>query len=718
MKFDGIELDNIFGKFDLNNLVLPNFQRGFVWSRSKQQGLISSVLVNLPVGSLLILDGHNDDFAKRALCKNEELKVNSGSCKYVLDGQQRLSTLKTVFSDIFDQPDGSTWDQVWDSLFGSLRTRWFIRLTDDSGETSDIFNVKTFGPVNLQQYTDEDVVGNIEYRVVHKTKTGEFHHPVYLKSNRRQAVKEFSRQNLIPLWELSKGDSGLHVRVLEEIAEKHASDLRSKLEEAGYSEQAYLETFRNISQEPGAAHELYKDIECDGEGERRFEKLTNAFAKISQKWLTNITTSLEGLLKREIPIVEVERREIDRAVAIFEAINKGGQPLSVYDLLVAKSAPGLERSNLSIRIKSLISNKIDIRRAFSTKYVDSRVKDGEEFASWTAEPMGIFNDNEPSAYFKDWFCNTLSLIVYVKNKGNEASISHTKKEKLLKLSTTDISENYEGAVTAVIRALAFLQLRCGIVDATDVSYRLMVVVLAFYLHDDDIWFDDKKVDRLEKWYWLSLFSGQYSKSQNDQCLEDIRFRVPAILDASNVDSLKFIQAMKSQILNFDGYATKDILLRQDDATDCEPSSAQNTILQFILSKAIPDFVPNEGFSTLNSWDVADGGLKLHKHHIIPLGSASKIGESSSEIRKNKKHVLNSSLNLIYISEQANLAISDSSLGDYIQQIDSFSGSLGGLPSPGEINSVAESNSIDEYKRVLGDRYSRIVSSVKDKINAL
>lgn len=718
MKFDGLRLDKIFQAFQADSLVLPNFQRGFVWSRSKQQSFVASALVDLPVGNLLILNGKNEDFAKRALCQIEEIDVANDSCKYVLDGQQRLSTLKAVFSDIFDESNDRSWTDVWDSLYGPLRSRWFLKLIDDGENESDIFNIRKFGPVNLRQYTDEDVIGNIEYRVVHKTKITEAHHPVFLRQYRRMAIEKFSSEKAVPLWELSKGDSGIHIPVLEQIAHEYASEMRARLEESKYTKEAYLDIFENISQEKEAVIELYNDIEVYGNGERRYEKLTNAFAKLTQKWLSSITLSLDELFRRDIPVVEIERDEIDRAVAIFEAINKGGQPLSVYDLLVAKSAPGLERSNLSLRIKSLVAKPIEIRRSFSKKFFDSKVTDGSKKAYWSAEAMGIFADNEPSSYFKDWFCNTLSLIVYVKKGGNEAVASHTKKEKLLRLNTSDISDNYEGAVTAVIRALAFLQLRCGIVEATDVSYKLMVVVLAFYLYEDTVWESERAIDKLEQWYWLSLFSGHYSKSQNDKCLEDIKNRVPSILEATSISAVPFIQAMKKQILDYDGYATKDILLREDDATDREPSSVQHAILQFILSKSIPDFVPGEGFRSLSAWDVSEGNLKLHKHHIIPLGSASKIGDSSSEIRKDKNHVLNSPLNLIYISEQANRAISDDPINVYIGQIDQFSSSLGGLPSADDISSVIVNNSDNSYRDLLGQRYSNIVSSIMEKINSL
>ena len=330
--------------------------------------------------------------------------------------------------------------------------------------------------------------------------------------------------------------------------------------------------------------------------------------------------------------------------------------------------------------------------------------------------MGIFVDNEPSSQLKEWFINVLSLIVYVKKYGQEPSVSMIKREKVLQLSTDDISENYELAVTSIIRALAFLQLRCGIVEARNVSYNLIVVAIAFFFSQDDCWNDDRKVDRLEQWYWLSLFSGEYSKSQNDRCIDDIRVRVKEFISCDDISRNDVYIALRANILNYDGYATKAILTRKDDVTESEPKSVQSSLLQFILSKGIPDFVPVAGsYRSLNAWDVSDGNLKLHKHHIIPLGSFTNIGESTSNIRSNRSHVLNSSLNLIYISDEANRAISDSPIDSYLDQIDNFSGILGGIPS---LDRVRDCVRREAYEEILEERYDKLVGSIVERLQAL
>ena len=48
---------SIFELYDKHKLVLPNFQREYVWKTEQQDKLLRTIFVNLPVGSLLLLNG-------------------------------------------------------------------------------------------------------------------------------------------------------------------------------------------------------------------------------------------------------------------------------------------------------------------------------------------------------------------------------------------------------------------------------------------------------------------------------------------------------------------------------------------------------------------------------------------------------------------------------------------------------------------------------------
>lgn len=50
---------------DDGQILLPNFQRQFVWSADAHRSLAASVLINIPCGSLLLVKGKTDDFSSR-----------------------------------------------------------------------------------------------------------------------------------------------------------------------------------------------------------------------------------------------------------------------------------------------------------------------------------------------------------------------------------------------------------------------------------------------------------------------------------------------------------------------------------------------------------------------------------------------------------------------------------------------------------------------------
>src|SRR5262249_17538934 len=80
-------------------IVLPQFQRNFVWSRDDITDLLTSILQGHFIGSFLLLDVDKDNipFAHRAL---EGVVTTKGRRpeKMILDGQQRLTSLHYVFA--------------------------------------------------------------------------------------------------------------------------------------------------------------------------------------------------------------------------------------------------------------------------------------------------------------------------------------------------------------------------------------------------------------------------------------------------------------------------------------------------------------------------------------------------------------------------------------------------------------------------------------------
>lgn len=107
-------LSNLIDKIVKKEILLPDFQRKFIWKEEEKQGrLIASVLAKMPIGSILLLDSDAKDYAYKMLgCRErktyKELEMD-GKILALLDGQQRVTVLTNAFSNvIFDMAKKSS----------------------------------------------------------------------------------------------------------------------------------------------------------------------------------------------------------------------------------------------------------------------------------------------------------------------------------------------------------------------------------------------------------------------------------------------------------------------------------------------------------------------------------------------------------------------------------------------------------------------------------
>src|SRR6266571_3416706 len=106
------------------DILLPKFQRDFVWPRDKVLGLLDSIARNYPIGSILLWQSRQPLASERTIAgltiagERPDYPVN-----YLLDGQQRLST---VCGALYWRPDDDA-SSIWNLAY-DLRTREFMHL--------------------------------------------------------------------------------------------------------------------------------------------------------------------------------------------------------------------------------------------------------------------------------------------------------------------------------------------------------------------------------------------------------------------------------------------------------------------------------------------------------------------------------------------------------------------------------------------------------------
>ncbi|WP_219417035.1 GmrSD restriction endonuclease domain-containing protein [Pseudonocardia nigra] len=82
------KLSTILDQIDAGSMLLPEFQRGYVWNRDQVRGLMRSLYKSYPVGALLVWETESGAQAVRG-----GTVVTPGTKSLLLDGQQRVTTL-------------------------------------------------------------------------------------------------------------------------------------------------------------------------------------------------------------------------------------------------------------------------------------------------------------------------------------------------------------------------------------------------------------------------------------------------------------------------------------------------------------------------------------------------------------------------------------------------------------------------------------------------
>jgi hypothetical protein len=94
-----LKIDRLLSRIKDGDVKIPAFQRGFVWTQEQIIDLLDSIYKNYPVGSILFWSSNDRLRSSRNIGglklpdRDPEYPVN-----YVLDGQQRLSTIYAIFA--------------------------------------------------------------------------------------------------------------------------------------------------------------------------------------------------------------------------------------------------------------------------------------------------------------------------------------------------------------------------------------------------------------------------------------------------------------------------------------------------------------------------------------------------------------------------------------------------------------------------------------------
>lgn len=99
---DKKDIEELLRELETGKYLIPSFQRQYVWDEDDIKDLIDSIVNNYPIGTIILWKPSNSSFSKidpfsKPLIGNE-IK-NFSEIFYVIDGQQRLTSLLLVFKN-------------------------------------------------------------------------------------------------------------------------------------------------------------------------------------------------------------------------------------------------------------------------------------------------------------------------------------------------------------------------------------------------------------------------------------------------------------------------------------------------------------------------------------------------------------------------------------------------------------------------------------------
>lgn len=733
-------LDKTITKIKRNKILLPNFQRQFVWKDEEdQRKLVASVLTKMPIGSILLLKAKNaDEYACKPLGSRKALDPNDigdGDVEFLLDGQQRLTVLANVFSDVIFRLS------VISDLIApmALKRRFFLALPRyGSGVTDGLFGLHTLNfPLDKPDNDDPefqttDILDQI--RVLKFSKNSrECYNPYYKDVSKLSKLEVFCQSAeedyyYIPLFLLiDDSKTGLNNTTLTRIINAIANNVKNAKvgeldEKIQHSTREEIKTFikKDLIKE---AYEEYFDESCfEKQDKDILDKYTEVLGILADGWASSMLLYIKSCITQiNLSQISLDDSQKARAIDIYENLNRGGVSLDIYDLLMARvTLSNPEPYNERLR------RYISAKTSYPSELVPSDIKiDYKKLCSYKASvSMACYDDNKNEFVknYLDAFLNVLSLLSYRPFlTADNYNIELIKRAKKLALTPKQLDDNCEPACKAIDRACFFFQSRCGLRKFKDINFILMVPVVAYILNDDDCYsgkYGEDIFNFLEAWYWINIFSGQFDRDQNTRMITDLNLLIANILDIKqgkkpNIDWLK---ARQNKMLNMPGYSDEEHILMENAVNEEYPKTIISTaICQYYLSLGYYDLIQDKGGVLKHMSVFASDSDKYQMHHVIPLGSNGTVAESTDKIRRDKKNLLNSPLNMLLITDSSNIAISNLPLSSYSVMIPNDAGLTNVGFSNIDINTTSTD---DDKKKALKQRYTSLLHSVQQEVSVL
>lgn len=205
---------------------------------------------------------------------------------------------------------------------------------------------------------------------------------------------------------------------------------------------------------------------------------------------------IKPIIAYKIPVIELGKDTPREAVCqIFENVNTGGVPLTVFELVTA---------------------------TFAADEYDLRADWNEIYKKWVDKKLDVLKDVSGVN-----FLAAMSLLVtYQKYKKGISGAVSCKKREILKLELEDYLNNRDSLIRGFIDAASFLAQQ-GIYRSNDLPYTSQLIPLAaIFAYDkskagSNSLILSTNIDKLVQWYWCGVFGELYGGANEARFALDI-----------------------------------------------------------------------------------------------------------------------------------------------------------------------------------------------------
>lgn len=350
------------------------------------------------------------------------------------------------------------------------------------------------------------------------------------------------------------------------------------------------------------------DVNDWGEKMAEYYGDSKEYRKLFRDFETKIIRPIQAY---EMPVIQLSKDTPKEAVCqIFENVNTGGVPLTVFELVTATFA----------------ADEFDLRA------------DWEQISkSFKEKQLTVLND-----VTGDNFISAMTLLVtYKKSLIGKGAVS-CKKRDILKLEFGDYKDNHDALVGGFESAASFL-VHQGIYRANDLPYTTQLVPLAAIFAFDNEKKDNRTFmlasnkDLLAKWYWCGVFGELYGGANEARFALDIADMFKWVKGDEVPDTVSRASFVPTRLLSM----------------QTRNSAAYKGVMAIVMQDSPLDFMSGEKMDVAKYLD-EDTDI----HHIFP--------QSYCEKQKYPQKKWNSVVNKTPIYASSNRSIGGRAPSEYLK----------------------------------------------------